>query len=44
MPRIGHWFEQLLYAPKHRAHPRIVAAQLGEQAGAIGAAMLSGSV
>jgi len=44
MPRIAHWFEQLLYSPKHRAHPRLVAAQLGEQAGAIGAAMLNASV
>ena len=44
MPRIAHWFEQLLYSPTHRAHPRLVAAQLGEQAGAIGAAMLSTSV
>lgn len=44
MPRIGYWFEQLLYSPKHRAHPRLVAAQLGEQAGAIGAAMLAPSV
>ena len=44
MPRIGHWFEQLLYSPKHRAHPRLNAAQLGEQAGAIGAAMLNASV
>ena len=44
MPRIGHWFQQLLYSPKHRAHPRLVVAQLGEQAGAIGAAMLNTSV
>jgi len=44
MPRIAQWFEQLLYSPKHRAHPRLVAAQLGEQAGAIGAAMLDTSV
>ena len=44
MPRIAHWFEQLLYSPKHRTHPRLVAAQLGEQAGAIGAAMLDASV
>jgi len=44
MPRIAHWFEQLLYSPQHRAHPRLVAAQLGEQAGAIGAAMLDLSV
>ena len=41
MPRISHWFEQLLYSPQHRAHPRLVAAQLGEQAGAIGAALLN---
>ncbi len=44
MPRVEHWFEQLLYSPKHRVHPRLVAAQLGEQAGAIGAAMLNISV
>jgi hypothetical protein len=44
MPRIAHWFGQLLYSPKHRAHPWLVAAQLGEQAGAIGAAMLDTSV
>jgi len=44
MPRIGHWFERLLYSPKHRAHPRLVSAQLGEQAGAIGAAMLGATV
>lgn len=44
MPRIAHWFGQLLYSPKHRAHPRLVAAQLGEQAGAIGAAMLDTNV
>lgn len=44
MPRIAHWFEQLLYSPKHRAHPRLVVAQLGEQAGAIGAAMLDTNV
>lgn len=44
MPRVQHWFEQLLYSPQHRALPRLVAAQLGEQAGAIGAAMLDPSV
>jgi glucokinase len=44
MPRVGYWFEQLLYSPKHRAHPRLVAAQLGEQAGAIGAAMFNSSI
>ena len=43
MPRISHWFGKLLYSPQHRAHPRLVAAQLGEQAGAIGAAMLNTS-
>jgi len=44
MPRVQHWFEQLLYSPQHRVHPRLIAAQLGEQAGAIGAAMLNVSV
>lgn len=44
MPRISRWFGKLLYSPQHRAHPRLVAAQLGEQAGAIGAAMLATSV
>ena len=43
MPRISRWFGKLLYSPQHRAHPRLVAAQLGEQAGAIGAAMLDTS-
>ena len=43
MPRISQWFGKLLYSPQHRAHPRLVAAQLGEQAGAIGAAMLATS-
>ena len=43
MPRISRWFGKLLYSPQHRAHPRLVAAQLGEQAGAIGAAMLATS-
>ena len=40
MPRIEQHFHSLLYAPEHRAHPRLVAAQLGERAGAIGAALL----
>jgi glucokinase len=44
MPRVQHWFEQLLYSPQHRVHPRLIAAQLGEHAGAIGAAMLCVSV
>lgn len=30
-----------LYSPQHRPHPRLVFAQLGEEAGAIGAAMLA---
>ena len=33
-------FADLLYAPTHRRHPRIEMAALGEQAGAIGAALL----
>jgi glucokinase len=33
-------FADLLYAPAHRPHPRIEMAALGEQAGAIGAALL----
>ena len=33
-------FVDLLYAPGHRRHPRIEMAALGEQAGAIGAALL----
>lgn len=37
---IQHWFGELLYAPTLRTHPQIVFAQLGEQAGAIGAALL----
>jgi glucokinase len=40
MPKIEQHFHSLLYAPEHRAHPRLVAAQLGERAGAIGAALL----
>ena len=40
MPRIARHFASLLYAPEHRAHPRLVAATLGERAGAIGAALL----
>jgi glucokinase len=37
-------FADLLYAPGHRAHPRIEMAALGEQAGAIGAALLDYSL
>jgi hypothetical protein len=34
------WFAQLLYAPTHRPHPKLVLAALGERAGAVGAALL----
>lgn len=37
---IRRWFGELLYAPQHRPHPRIVPAALGERAGALGAALL----
>jgi glucokinase len=37
---IRRWFEELLYSPHLRPHPRIVSAHLGERAGAIGAALL----
>jgi glucokinase len=37
---IRTWFEELLYSPHLRPHPRIVSAHLGERAGAIGAALL----
>ena len=37
---VKRWFGQLLYAPEHRRHPHIVVAELGERAGAIGAALL----
>ncbi|MEO6124597.1 MAG: ROK family protein [Ilumatobacteraceae bacterium] len=33
-------FGSLLYAPKHRPHPHLAFAELGEHAGAIGAALL----
>lgn len=38
---ITWWFHELLYAPELRPHPAIVFAQLGEYAGAIGAALLA---
>jgi len=38
---IKHWFGELLYAPDLRPHPVLAFAQLGEQAGAIGAALLA---
>ena len=37
-------FAELLYAPGHRTHPRIVLATLGERAGALGAALLAGEM
>ena len=40
MPRIQRHFATMLYAPSHRVHPVLKSAQLGERAGAIGAALL----
>jgi len=37
---IARWFNQLLYAPDLRPHPRLLFAELGERAGAIGASLL----
>ena len=41
---IRHWLGQLLYAPSYRPHPRLEIARLGQRAGAVGAAMLPGSM
>lgn len=41
MSPIGEWFNKLLYAPEHRHHAALRVAELGEHAGAIGAALLS---
>ena len=41
MSPIGEWFNKLLYAPEHRRHAALRVAELGEHAGAIGAALLS---
>ena len=38
---ISRWFHELLYAPALRPHPAIEFAQLGEYAGAVGAALLA---
>jgi glucokinase len=38
---LQRWFVDLLYSPEHRPHPRLAIAQLGEQAGALGAALLA---
>ncbi len=40
MPVVQKWFAEMLYSPEHRAHPRLSVAELGENAGAIGAAFL----
>jgi glucokinase len=40
MPIIRRWFVELLYSPEQRRHPDLRVAQLGEHAGAIGAALL----
>lgn len=37
---IRRWFVELLYSPDLRPHPELVIAQLGEHAGAVGAALL----
>lgn len=38
---IHRWFTQLLYSPHLRPHPELVFGQLGEHAGAVGAALLA---
>lgn len=38
---VQRWFVELLYSPDHRPHPHLAVAQLGEQAGALGAALLA---
>jgi glucokinase len=40
MPVVRRWFVELLYSPGQRTHPDLRVAQLGEHAGAIGAALL----
>ena len=40
---IAREFSALLYSPEHRPHPTLHFAQLGERAGAIGAALLPAS-
>jgi glucokinase len=40
MPIIKRWFVELLYSPEQRTHPDLRVAQLGEHAGAIGAALM----
>ncbi len=40
LPPIMREFTALLYSPEHRPHPHLAFAELGERAGAIGAALL----
>lgn len=40
MPAVRRWFAEMLYSAAHRTQPELRSAQLGEQAGAIGAALL----
>jgi len=40
MPILRRWFMETLYSPEQRKHPDLRVAQLGEHAGAIGAALL----
>lgn len=40
MPAVRRWFSELLYSTANRTHPELKSAELGEQAGAIGAALL----
>lgn len=40
MPMVRRWFVETLYSPEQRTHPDLRVAQLGEHAGAIGAALL----
>ena len=40
LPPIERAFAELLYSPEHRPHPTLVFAELGERAGALGAAHL----
>lgn len=40
MPAVRRWFAEMLYSSTQRSHPELRRAQLGEHAGAIGAALL----
>ncbi len=44
MPAVQKWFAELLYSAESRTHPRLESAQLGERAGAIGAALLGATI